>query len=450
MRNEVTFDLIQKPVGTLDILVYLSRQGPSDVTTIIKDLNMCTKTFYSATDRLKSLGLVFEEERTGWPTRVLYQLTFKGEDAVKNLLPLEVILLESIEAKKEELRELESARKTKTNKKRRLAILRGLQDTTFDLGEWEETLRLSEKAIDLASSIKDERSLLHAHLIAGLVQQKRSDVAESRENLERSLEISTRIGEWDSSAEVHYILGALYERTGEMESAMVQYRKSMDCSERADWWIGESRARLGVGRVLGRRGKYEESLEEIQQAVKEFEDMEATNDLARAYGALGATTFYLDKEKALEYHEKSILASRKTGEVRLRAMGLTNASACYAERGEFKKALDYLEEAEDILTKLDDKPLMGGVLLLRGSIQGKRGKWKDSESSFQKSIDIFEKASADYHLADALFHYGQMLMDRSETRRSRSVLEKALAIFERFENESKIGKVRKALESVTQ
>jgi tetratricopeptide (TPR) repeat protein len=446
----MVFDLIQKPSGTLDLLMYLSEKGASDVTTILKDLGMYTNTFYSAADRLKSLGLAFERTETGWPTRVFYELTYKGEEAAKDLIPLKETLVGLIDAKWKELEKLESARKTKGNKKRMLDVLQNLQKATFDLGEWDETLRLSQKAIELASSLKDELALSHAYRHMGLVHQKRSNESGALENLDESATISARMQDWSGAAEDCYILGALYERSGDFDRALAHYEKSREHSARAKWRIGEGRAQLGVGRILGRRGKYKESLKEMEHAVKEFEELEATDELARAFGNLGSTMFYIDKEKALEFHEKSIEIARRTGEVRIRALGLSNASACLIEKGELKRALEYLKEGEEIFSRLDDHPQIASVNIHLGCIHRLQRNWEMSEESFQKAVEISERVGAKYLLGDALLHYGLMLSDRSDIRRSRSTLEKALAIFKDLDNEMKIVKVRKALDLINQ
>ncbi|MCK5291240.1 MAG: tetratricopeptide repeat protein [Thermoplasmata archaeon] len=449
MKDEMAFDLIQKPLGTLDILMYLSRKGTSDIKSIRDELGICKKSFYSATDRLKSLGLVCEEKRTGWPTRVFYQLTYKGEEAVRHLVPFEEMLVESVEAQREELEDLESGRKTPKKNLRMLELMRNLQEASFDLGEWDETLLLSAKAVELASSLEDDWNLSHAYRHAGLVYQKRNDVSNARENLDKSIEISTRTEDWDGASEDHYVLGALYERTGDLQNAIVHYKKSMGYSMSADWKIGEARARLGFGRILGRRGKTEESLREIEQAVKEFEKLDAIHELARAYGDLGATTFGFDTKKALGFFEKSIQVARRTGEIRMRAFGLSNAAACYITKGDIKKALECLGEAENIFNDLDEKPKIASIYIHRGCIHRMQRSWRASEESFRKSIRISEEADAKCHLGDALLEFGRMLSDKGERGESKSVLQRALGIFKELESERKIAMTKEALESLS-
>lgn len=442
-------DTIQKPTGTLDILVYLSRKGPSDITTIVKDLGTNTKTFYSAARRLLSLGLVFERTERGFPVRVFYDLTYKGERTVKHLLPLEKVIEDSMNAQWRELERLESRRRTCANKKRMLDLMRNLEESTFDSGEWDKTLELSDRAIELATSMQDNENLSHAHRYAGLVHQKRCDITRAEENLEESIEISSANGDWSDVAEDHYILGALHERVGDLEKASSHYEESMNYAKRADWGIGRARARLGFGRVLGETGKYEEFLKEIQRAVREFEKMSAEDELARAYGNLGSTLFHIDKEKALAMFEKSIEVARKTGDVRMLAFGLSNASSCYIGKRELKKASDCLKEAEDIFAKLDDIPALAGVYIHRGCIHKLERDRRGAEESFQKSIDMSERVQARYNLADALYHYGLLLSERNGARRAKALLRRAKALFEELGNEAKTAKVRAALETLS-
>jgi tetratricopeptide (TPR) repeat protein len=444
----MVLDLIQKPLGTLDILLYLSREVPSDVTTIIGKLGMCTSTFYSAVNRLKSLGLVFEETKKGWPTRVFYRLTYKGEEVVTYLHSIEGVISESIDAKKADLEKLESMELTQGDKERKLELMSDLQDANYDLGNLDETLRLSDKAIELASTLQDDHHLSHAYRRAGIVHQQRGETSKAMEYLNKGIQISSQMEDWRSLAESHCSLGFTYEVTGDFDSAHAHYQESYEFAQKAEWGTGEALARMGYGRVLTKRDNYQEALNEMQKATEIFEDLGDLKHLAKAYCQYGTTMVYQDMEKAFEYLERSIEMGRRVGDPGTTASGLVMATNTLNERGEFKKALEYLEEAEEIYLELDVKRMLATVYLARGCVHKNLKDWGRSEESFRKGIRLCEEVNEMYSLGDTLYQYGDMLIDKGDADKAEEVLRRALSIFKELGSEGQIDWVNKSLRSI--
>lgn len=444
----MVLDLIQKPFGTLDILLYLSREVPSDVTTIIGKLRMCTSTFYSAVNRLKSLGLVFEKTKKGWPTRVFYQLTYKGEEVVTYLHSIEGIISESIDAQKADLEELESMELTQGDKERMLELMSDLQDANYDLGNWDETLRLSERAMELASSLQDDHHLSHAYRSAGTILQKRSEAPKAIEYLNKSIQISSEMEDWGGLAESHCSLGATYEVTGDFDNAHSHYQESFEFAQKAEWRAGEALARMGYGRVLAKRDNCQEALNEMQRATEIFEDLGDLKHVAQVYCQYGTTMLYQDMEKALEYLERSIEMGRKIGDPGTIASGLIMATNTLIEREDFRKALEYLEEAEEIYLELDVKRMLASVHLARGCVYKHLKDWGRSEENFRMSVELCEEVNEMYSLGDALYQYGDMLIDRGDADKAKEVLRRALTVFKELGSEGQIDWVKKSLRSI--
>ena len=84
----MVFELIQKPVGTLDLLLSLHYSGRTNVTAIISTLRMSKDTFYRALRRLESLGYVGDEREIGYPPYRYVKLTQEGEALACTLVPV--------------------------------------------------------------------------------------------------------------------------------------------------------------------------------------------------------------------------------------------------------------------------------------------------------------------------------------------------------------------------
>ena len=96
-------DLLQRPVGTMDILLHLLEHGPSNPSSIIDALGLARGSFYNCVRRLEELGFIFDREERGFPRLVIYGLTRAGEQAAEPLRPLAKVLRETIEARRRKL-----------------------------------------------------------------------------------------------------------------------------------------------------------------------------------------------------------------------------------------------------------------------------------------------------------------------------------------------------------
>src|SRR3989304_5380932 len=83
----MAFEFLEKPVGTLDLLLFLMRNGPTKVADIVERAGLNRGTYYRAESRLVTMGLAYEAEETGFPVHVYVGLTREGEAIARALVP---------------------------------------------------------------------------------------------------------------------------------------------------------------------------------------------------------------------------------------------------------------------------------------------------------------------------------------------------------------------------
>lgn len=83
---------IEKPVGSLGILVHLHRNEKATVTNLIKDAGLNQITTYSALTKLQKQGLIHQEVATGFPLSKYYKLTGKGKKIAEHLEEIDNML----------------------------------------------------------------------------------------------------------------------------------------------------------------------------------------------------------------------------------------------------------------------------------------------------------------------------------------------------------------------
>ncbi len=98
VAESVSFELLQKPVSVIDILVYLYRHGKSAPVDILGETGMNHNTFYAAKERLMSLGFLYEDRLSGWPRYHYVGLTRAGEEVARALAPAGDLLSATVTA----------------------------------------------------------------------------------------------------------------------------------------------------------------------------------------------------------------------------------------------------------------------------------------------------------------------------------------------------------------
>ena len=76
---------IEKPVGSMKILLYLYQHEKTTITNLLKREQLNQRTTYSALGKLQKEGLVFQEESMGFPLCKYYFLTDKGKVVAQQL-----------------------------------------------------------------------------------------------------------------------------------------------------------------------------------------------------------------------------------------------------------------------------------------------------------------------------------------------------------------------------
>ena len=77
--------VLEKPVGTMKILVHLHQNEKTTITTLLKNEQLNQRTTYSALEKLQKEGLIFQEKTMGFPLCKYYFLTKKGKKVAERL-----------------------------------------------------------------------------------------------------------------------------------------------------------------------------------------------------------------------------------------------------------------------------------------------------------------------------------------------------------------------------
>jgi tetratricopeptide (TPR) repeat protein len=177
----------------------------------------------------------------------------------------------------------------------------------------------------------------HAHVGLARVYLSQGRLEESLSNLLEAVRLQPQHGE------AHGLLSEVYRRLNRPQNAQAEMWISRQLPERTplpDIEMGEW-ANEGVsstwydirGRSHLQQGRYDEAVQELTKAANAKAD-------ARIYDTLGIAYQYLRRyDDAETYHQKALKLQPKSGSM------LNNLASVYFEKGNFPKALEYMERA---------------------------------------------------------------------------------------------------------
>jgi tetratricopeptide (TPR) repeat protein len=447
---DYSIGLLDHPPWTLTVLIYLQEHGFTHKSEMVENLGIARQSLYSAVDRLRELDFVFEDKKKGFPQKTYVDLTVQGRKLAESLVNVEGIVSETIKGFEKKLEKLRSSEETAESKKETADMLCRLGELSFARGKWDHAIDSAMECEVLSREIGDVHAVARSNWILGEVNRRRGEIELAVDHFQRSSELFIQLDDKENLSEIHYSLGALFERKGNFDDAVKEYDRSRDYAKEVGFEISHSKALIGIGRIHGRRGEYDKSYGELLRAVRLLPEIGAEEELALAYGNLGATAAHRDNDEAIEWYTKSVEFAKISGNPRLMATGQMNIASCFAEKSEFKLAIENLERAKETIVGLDDKKLLASLWIQFGIVQREHREWTESRESLFVAIDTAKKWDLPYHEANALFNMALLDIATSSANKAKNRLERALRIFEELGNESKASDVRETLESISQ
>ncbi len=419
---------LQKPVGSVDLLLCLQQSGKAAVTAILSETGMSRDMFYNAKERLMSLGFAYEDRQSGPPTQVFIGLTRAGEAIARALVPVTMLLAETVPALEHQLHDLESADDPATAPRRLELYALLFERTLASKPSLAEGCALGW--IAFARQVGDARSGATAHLALARLRQRQDRHEDAERELGEASDTARRLGLLGIVAEVEYLRGARAERLGKWQEAQNQYAVSEALAVKVKDHLVATRARYAVARILSRQGRLEESLALLQEVAASLERLGAEDDLPRAYASLGSAAYLANRPEALEWFGKAIATAQRVGDLRTEAYCLANSAAQLIDLRHFRKADDYLRRARGIFEALEEKTGLGATELNLANLCVAQDRWTEAVGHFASARDIARETSNRFQEASVLFNQGQMMKRQGRLGEARAAVADAKTIFQ--------------------
>jgi len=435
----VSFDLVEKPVGTLDLLVYLLRHGTANVEAILAGTGMNRDTYQRAKARLLSLGFTFEEQQADNLAFRYLGLTRQGEAFARALAPAVELLASTARSLEAELDRLEADDQPSTAR-RRLELLDLVADREYSLGLWDSAFDRATRLAALAHGSEDTAREARGRVMLGRILQKRDRPEEAVGVLSEALRLADASRAYDAGADAEYLLGAASERRGDWVRALERFDAASDRAERFGDPLRLATTQQGKARLLARQGRAAEAHAILREVVATLEAARADEELPRAYASLGSAAYLLDRPDAVQAFEKAVEAARRAADPRIEAHGLTSAAAHWIDARDFRRADAYLRRARTIFADLGERSGLGAAELNTANLLGAQDAWTDAEGHYAEALRLARETGDRFLEASALMNEGQMMKRRDRRNQAVALLTQARGLFAELGSVAKVAR----------
>jgi tetratricopeptide (TPR) repeat protein len=251
--------------------------------------------------------------------------------------------------------------------------------------------------------------------------------------------------EWQRE-EMYHLLVADEEQGGELFSSMFNTARRFYQLSTCDLLLGLAEEqesdlslenqlwfRFAKGQVAHASALWDEALEIWKALEREDlpEDLEGTltNDLGLLYQKKG------EWERAIEYLERSLAVFKKVDDEHRMSFTFNNLGLVYKAKGEWDKAIEYYQRSLAISEKVGDEHLMATTFNNLGLVYQDKGEWDKAIEYYQRSLAISEKMGDEHLMAITLNNMGSVYQDKGEWDKAIECFERDLEITQRIGDE---------------
>ena len=246
-------------------------------------------------------------------------------------------------------------------------------------GESEKALENHQKCLAIRMECGDIRGVGNAYNNIGLVYVNTSDYEKSLTNYLKAIKIKEELGDKKSAANTYNNIGVIYDRQGNYDKALEYYEKALQLRLETNDKRGMGMSYNNIGIVYFGRKEYAQSLKNLAKAIAIRDEVGDKKGLADSYINTGNVYFLQGKyDKAQEYYFKAAGINENIGNKRGIALGYSNIGTCYLKQNDLNTALLYLLKAEKMLKELANKDIRVDTYMSLAELHKLKGDYKQA------------------------------------------------------------------------
>ncbi|MFH1197167.1 MAG: tetratricopeptide repeat protein [bacterium] len=301
-------------------------------------------------------------------------------------------------------------------------------------GEFERSEEQYNAALRIAVNSNNRLGMSNVYSGLGDLKVSLGDFKEALETIGKSYDLSKEVDNNWGVASALLSFGNIYNGMGEYQTAINYYLLSDSIYTKISNYAARANPLNNVGTIYFWQGNYSESMKYISQANDIIE--KTTKEpifLSLLHTNIGELYFEM---KNIPEAEKWLTSSRKIAQKVNNKPRLASNDISYAKlekgRGGFDKAIEYLNEALNLLSQTGEKEMIASANALLGEVYFLKKDYENAKKYLLQSITVSKQIGSSKHLWEPLFMLGQAYYEEGKVNESIDVLKEAITVVEQI------------------
>jgi tetratricopeptide (TPR) repeat protein len=235
----------------------------------------------------------------------------------------------------------------------------------------------------------------------------------------------------DSLLMVRFMLrkAACYQMLDKSDTALITFRSSLAIAEELGNPSLIAKCRNGLANYYLRKEEYQTAMVHLTEALKAAEKSGDKHATGLIYNGLGLVNISLNKPgPAIDYFQKAERLCRETGDLTNEAGISLNIANCYAESGEYHKALEYYGENLRVLQRINDSSQIILAWLNLSIVNRQMENYDESFNCLDQALSCLDKFPDQSLLCTTLLEKGNTLLAAGKPEEARKFFQQSLDI----------------------
>jgi diguanylate cyclase (GGDEF)-like protein len=318
----------------------------------------------------------------------------------------------------------------------RFELLHSRSEIFGIVGKTEERKQDIENAIDLAQRKKDKKRLSDGLISQSFYHLQTGDFMNSLKSAEKALELKRKIGDKRGEAQALQRMGNVYNKS-DIKKALIFHQKALKiCKETGDR-IGEGANLFSIGVTHYFTGEFQKALKYYQDSLKIFKEEKDKWREGITLGNIGVIYSQKgDDQKALEIYHKSLKLHKELGNRAREGSDIINIGIALEHSGKYVDALEKFLESVEINTKIGNIVGKGDGISNIGRIYNLLGDYKNSLDYLDKTLKIRRETGDRRGEGNALNNLGVVSENQEEYEKALKLQNMALLLGKELKSKS--------------
>jgi len=301
-----------------------------------------------------------------------------------------------------------------------ITALKLLSSAYFELNNYNKSIEYSTRLYNIYHTRNDEIKAGEALQMIARNYYNASSYIKSKDYYERALDVFKKNQYFEGVATTLHEMASILGHWGEYDEALVKNQEALSFWDEIGEKPGIASAYDGIGRIYEELGNYDEAFDYYKKSMNLYLEINYSSEIVMATLHLG--DIYLKKalyDKALEYYFRAEEHAKQVSTTkRLNGIVLASIGEAYNEKGDYLKALDYLQRSVDIFTDLGDKMKLSKSYTHLGMIYFNVHDFNKALSYFMLGLDIAEEINFKYQINQCNFYLSELYQKTGSYKKS--------------------------------